>query len=166
MPEADATTTTDELLRRARVFHDDDPDEDTRAELAALLARDDAAAHDELRDRFAGYLEFGTAGLRGLVGAGTNRMNRAVVIRTTAGLAAHLLATTPDVRARGVVLGRDARRGSPEFLRDTAAVLAGAGIPAHVFEDVVPTPLVAYAVRHLNAAAGVMVTASHNPPAY
>jgi phosphomannomutase len=164
-----APTSGDELsalLDAARRFRDDDPDDATRAELDALLANDDERSRADLRDRFAGKLEFGTAGLRGLVGAGTNRMNRAVVIRTTAGLAAHLLATIPDVRQRGVVLGRDARRGSPEFIADTAAVLAGAGIPAHVFEGVVPTPLVAYAVRALGAAAGVMVTASHNPPAY
>jgi len=141
----------------------DDPDESTRQEMVALIGAGNLA---ELRERFRGPLEFGTAGLRGVLGAGESRMNRAVVIRTTAGLASYLLANVPDAKTRGVVLGRDARRGSREFVDDAAAVLAGAGITAHVFPDIVPTPLVSYAVRALGAAAGVMVTASHNPPEY
>ncbi len=159
----------DPLIEKARAWIEQDPDAPSRAELEALIA---AGAVDELRERFRGPLEFGTAGLRGVVGAGESRMNRAVVIRTTAGLAAWLRATIPDVGTRGVVLGRDARNGCAEFLEDAAAVLAGAGIPAHVFDrvatplGVVPTPLVSWAVRELGAAAGVMITASHNPPEY
>jgi phosphomannomutase len=152
-----------ELLTLAKKWRDDDVDEVTRAELDALIA---AQNLPELADRFRGQLEFGTAGLRGLVGAGPNRMNRAVVIRTTAGLAAYLLEHAKDAKTRGVVIGRDGRFGSPEFTEETAAVLAAAGIPAHVFDTVVPTPLVSFAVRDLGAVAGVMVTASHNPPEY
>ncbi|MBI2390867.1 MAG: phospho-sugar mutase [Deltaproteobacteria bacterium] len=158
----------DALITKVRSFIEDDPDPTSRAELEALLAR---GADDELAERFRGPLEFGTAGLRGVLGAGESRMNRAVIIKTTAGLARYLLDTVPDVATRGVVLGRDARRGSVEFLEEAAAVLAGAGIPAHVFErdgesTIVPTPFVSYAVRVLDAAAGVMITASHNPPEY
>lgn len=152
-----------ELEQQARQWLDGDPDPATRQELEGLLSKREEA---ELQDRFGAALEFGTAGLRGTLGAGPNRMNRAVVRRTTAGLAAYLKAHVPDVARRGVVIGRDGRIGSPEFLEDTAAVLAAAGIPAHVFEGVVPTPLVAHAVAAMNAAAGVMITASHNPPAY
>ncbi len=160
---------TDDTLARARRFHDDDFDPTTRAELEGLIAKveaGDEAARLDLEDRFRGSLEFGTAGLRGLVGAGENRMNRAVVVRTSAGLATHLLRAFPDAKTRGVVIGRDGRHGSPEFLEETAAVLAAAGIKARVFEGVVPTPLVSFAVRATGAAAGVMVTASHNPPEY
>jgi phosphomannomutase len=153
----------EQLLSNARAWMADDPEEATRQELAALIGAGDM---NELGERFRGPLEFGTAGLRGVLGAGESRMNRAVVIRTTAGLAHYLLNSVPDARTRGVVLGRDARRGSREFIEDAAAVLAGAGIVAHVFPDIVPTPLVSYAVRALNAAAGVMITASHNPPEY
>jgi phosphomannomutase len=141
----------------------EDPDPTTRRELEDLLARHDDAA---LADRFGGRLEFGTAGLRGILGAGPNRMNRAVVIRTTAGLATYLLATVPDARTRGVVIGHDARHGSAPFAADAAAVLAGYGIPVHFLPAHAPTPLTAFAVKHLRAAAGVMVTASHNPPEY
>lgn len=139
-----------------------DPDPDTRAELTALLAAGD---HDVLAERFGARLAFGTAGIRGPLGAGPARMNRAVVRRVTAGLAAHLLAQVPDVGERGVVVGRDARHKSDEFAADTAGVLAAAGIPVRCFAHPVPTPLLAFAVRHLETAAGVQVTASHNPGA-
>jgi phosphomannomutase len=152
-----------ELKDKAEAWLRADPDPATVAELREVLARGDVA---DLADRFAGDLEFGTAGLRGAMGAGPNRMNRAVVRRTTAGLARYLKATVPDVARRGVVVGRDGRRLSAEFAEDTARVLAAEGIPAHVFPSLVPTPLVAFATLHLNAAAGVMVTASHNPPEY
>jgi phosphomannomutase len=145
---------------RARAWADDDPDPETARELRELIARGDEA---ELGERMAGPLAFGTAGLRGLLGAGESRMNRAVVARAAAGLAAHLSAQGE----RGpVVVGYDARRMSREFAEETAAVLAGAGIKAHVFTEPRPTPLLAFAVTELGASAGVMVTASHNPPAY
>ncbi|MCU0662683.1 MAG: phospho-sugar mutase [Myxococcota bacterium] len=140
-----------------------DPDEQTRAELQQLL---EAGNDAELEDRFAGRLEFGTAGLRGMLGAGPMRMNRLVVRQTASGLASHLLSTVPDASSRGVVVGCDARRLSAEFALDTALVLAARGIAVHLFEGIVPTPVVAFAVRHHGAAAGAMVTASHNPPEY
>ncbi|MCU0264751.1 MAG: phospho-sugar mutase [Actinomycetia bacterium] len=148
---------TSDLIATASAWLAEDPDEDTRAELDALIAARDEAA---LADRFAGRLQFGTAGLRGALGAGPNRMNRAVVIRAAAGLAAYL-------RERGggaVVVGFDARHKSDVFAHDTAAVMEGAGIRAMVLPRPLPTPVLAFAVRHLGAAAGVMVTASHNPP--
>ncbi|MDQ3263283.1 MAG: phospho-sugar mutase [Myxococcota bacterium] len=140
-----------------------DPDPQTARELAQLV---EDGQWRELAERFAGSLEFGTAGLRGVLGAGSNRMNRAVVRRTTAGLARYLKAQVPDVTRRGVVVGRDGRRMSREFAQDTAGVLAAEGIPAYVFEDLAPTPLTAFAGLHLGAAAAVMITASHNPPEY
>lgn len=154
-----------ELRARAEQWAHDDPDPETRAELLALLSAPDLSKTD-LADRFAGTLEFGTAGLRGVVGAGPNRMNRAVVLRTTCGLAGELLSAGAPSGKRGVVVGYDGRRSSPEFALDTALVLAAAGISAHLFARPVPTPLVAFAVTHLGALAGVMVTASHNPAEY
>jgi phosphomannomutase len=151
------------VREQAEAWRKADPDPTTAEELARLLASGDAA---DLADRFAGNLEFGTAGLRGILGAGPNRMNRAVVRRTTAGLARYLKAQVPDVAARGVVVGRDGRRMSAEFAEDTACVLAAEGIPALVFTTLAPTPLSAFAALHLKAAAAVMVTASHNPPEY
>ncbi|MFL5322152.1 MAG: phospho-sugar mutase [Myxococcaceae bacterium] len=151
------------LLSKVKAWRDADPDEATAAELDALISKNEV---NELSDRFAASLEFGTAGLRGVLGGGPNRMNRAVVRRTTAGLARYLKAQIPDVTKRGVVVGRDGRRMSREFTEDTVGVLAAEGIPAHVFEDVVPTPVTAFATLRLNAAAAVMITASHNPPEY
>ena len=147
-----------DLRRRALDWRAGDPDPATRNEVDALIAAEDEAA---LRDRFDASLTFGTAGLRGALGAGPNRMNRAVVRRTAAGIAAWL----DDLDLSGpVVIGRDARHGSADFAADTARVLAAAGRPALAFDDVVPTPILAYAVGALGAAAGIMVTASHNPP--
>ena len=146
-----------DLFARAREWLAEDPDPDTRSELEALLVADDV---EELADRFDGRLEFGTAGLRGELGAGPNRMNRAVVIRAAAGFAAYL-------RERGggtVVIGYDARHKSDVFARDTAEVLAGAGLGAVVLPRALPTPVLAYAIRALGCAGGIMVTASHNPP--
>lgn len=156
----------------------DDPDPVDRAELTALLDRAERAAYaaqagvagpapeaeaaaSQLRDRFAGRLAFGTAGLRGAVGAGPNRMNRAVVRGATSAVAGWLLASRPA--GDGVVIGCDARHRSDEFADEAARVLAGAGIRVHLLPRPGPTPLVAFAVRHLGTAAGIMVTASHNP---
>lgn len=149
----------DALARAAQEWIAGDPDPNTREELAALVAAGDEAA---LADRLAGTLTFGTAGIRGQVGAGSNRMNRAVVIRATRGLADYLRATRPG--AGPVVLGFDGRLSSRGFAEDAVGVLAAAGLPVRYFPDVAPTPLVAYAARVLGAAAAVVVTASHNPP--
>ncbi len=154
----------DDLMARAEAWLAEDPDADTRAELAALIAAGDTA---ELTARFAGTLQFGTAGLRGELGAGPLRMNRSVVIRAAAGLAAYLKKQgTPhgDDTAGLVVIGYDARHKSADFARDTAAVMTGAGLRAAVLPRPLPTPVLAFAVRHLGAVAGVEVTASHNPP--
>jgi phosphomannomutase len=153
------------LRQLAEQWIADDPDERTRAELRELLADGDAA-QAQLVDRFSGSLEFGTAGLRGVIGAGPNRMNRAVVARATWGFAQELLASVPRAAERGVVVGGDARRMSHELAEDTAAILCAAGIRVMLFEEAVPTPLVSFAVKHLGAAGGVVVTASHNPPEY
>ncbi|MGW3423425.1 phospho-sugar mutase [Streptomyces phaeochromogenes] len=149
----------DGLTARAEAWLAEDPDAETREELAKLIDAEDTA---ELTARFSGTLQFGTAGLRGELGAGPMRMNRSVVIRAAAGLAAYL-------KAKGqtdglVVIGYDARHKSADFARDTAAVMTGAGLRAAVLPRPLPTPVLAYAIRHLGAVAGVEVTASHNPP--
>ena len=160
---------TDDLLAAAREWIDDDPDPQTRGELHQLVDLSErggpvaAAARAEIADRFSGMLEFGTAGLRGTIGAGPRRMNRAVVIRAAAGLAAWLLARHDAPDTPTVVVGLDARRRSDDFARDTAAVLTAAGCRAIVLPRPLPTPVLAFAIRHLGADAGVMVTASHNP---
>ncbi|MEO7447255.1 MAG: phospho-sugar mutase [Humibacillus sp.] len=163
MPDAGSTPLTD-LLAAARAWAEDDPDEQTRDELLALAGRAEAfdeSAHEELADAMSGLLEFGTAGLRGHLGGGPNRMNRAVVIRAAAGLTAYLKTLGP---APFVVVGFDARTNSDVFARDTCAVVVGMGGRAAVLPTPLPTPVLAYAIRHLGADAGVMVTASHNPP--
>ncbi|MFV0462219.1 MAG: phospho-sugar mutase [Nostocoides sp.] len=152
------------LLQAAATWAADDPDPVTRAEVQALIAAadsGDAAAEADLADRFAGLLQFGTAGLRGALGGGPNRMNRAVVMLAAAGLTAYLRRTNPQPY---VVLGYDGRVNSDVFARDTAAVVTAAGGRAAVLPKALPTPVLAYAVQALGADAGVMVTASHNPP--
>lgn len=158
-----------DLFDRVRAHADQDVDEADRAALTGLLAEAEAGdlkATTELQDRFSGPLTFGTAGLRGIFGAGETRMNRSVVIRTTYGLVTHLLATVPDAQSKGLVVGRDGRHGSVDFQRDAAEVCAALGMKVHWLGGTCPTPLVAFSVGHLKAAGGVMVTASHNPPAY
>jgi phosphomannomutase len=155
------------LLDTARAWLAEDPDPATAAELSALIAEveaGDADAAAELADAFDGTLEFGTAGLRGRLGPGSNRMNRVVVARAAAGLAAYLVANGGGSAALRVVVGYDARRNSDVFARDTARIMAGAGITAMVLPSALPTPVLAFAIRELGCAAGVMVTASHNPP--
>ncbi len=146
------------LADTTRTWIEGDPDPDTREELQRLL---DAGDVDELAERMAGSLEFGTAGLRGRVEAGSNRMNRAVVIRTTAGLAEYLLRRGGD---GPVVVGFDARLSSRQFMADTVGVLVAAGITVRYFTTPVPTPVVAYAALAADARAAIVITASHNPP--
>ncbi|SDS72763.1 phosphomannomutase [Paraoerskovia marina] len=163
---------TTALLERVRAWIAADPDPDDRAELEDLLARvestdprnDEARAEilADLADRFSGTLQFGTAGLRGRMGAGPLRMNRAVVIRAAAGLGAYLAGVVDRPK---VVVGYDARHRSQQLALDTAAVLTAAGAHVDLYPRALPTPLLAFGVRHLDADAGVMVTASHNPPA-
>src|SRR5262245_24032664 len=191
-----------DLHARAEAWIREDPDPGDRAELRALLAARDLggepgrAALAELTDRFAGRLQFGTAGLRGQVGAGPNRMNRAMVRAATAALAGWLHEHGPGAAAQAagaadeadtsqapgaarpavgsqaggaagmaVVIGCDARHRSAVFADEAAAVLTGAGIGVHLLPRPGPTPLLAFAVRHLSAVAGIMITASHNPAA-
>jgi len=151
-----------ELLELARDWLSSDPDERMRDQLAQLIARaegGDAEAIDELADAFDGTLEFGTAGLRGRVGPGPNRMNVVVVARAAAGLARYLLAHGGGA----VVIGHDARHDSDLFAKATAQILTGAGLSVMMLPGRLPTPVLAFAIRSLGCAAGVMVTASHNP---
>lgn len=151
-----------DLLERVEEWQRVDPDPDTREELGGLVATGDVAG---LQDRFSERLQFGTAGLRGAIGAGPNRMNRVIVRRAAWGLLSYLLDTVPDVAAAGVVIGYDARKNSDVFAFDTAAVAASLGVRALLLPALLPTPILAFATTELAAGAGVMVTASHNPPA-
>ncbi|MCB9687204.1 MAG: phospho-sugar mutase [Alphaproteobacteria bacterium] len=148
------TTTAEET---ARAWCAVDPDPTTRAETERRLAASDEAW---IREGFSGRLSFGTAGMRGPIGPGPNRMNRLTVRRVTRALALHVL----EQGGTSAVVGYDGRHGSRVFAADAAAVLVGAGLRVHLFREVCPTPVLAYAVRSLGASAGVMVTASHNPP--
>lgn len=146
-----------DLIERARAWIAGDPDPATRSELEALIASGDRA---ELSNRLDYSLEFGTAGLRGAVGAGPNRMNLAVVIRATAGLAGYL-----QEGPRGpVIVGFDARPDSRDFAEAASGVLCAHGFRVRYFPEPTPTPLVAFATKHLGAVAAVVITASHNPP--
>lgn len=140
-----------------------DPDPHTREELQHLI---DQQALTELEDRFRQRLEFGTAGLRGEVGCGPNRMNRLVIQETATGLGHYLVQQVADAKNRGVVIGYDGRIDSKQFAHDTACVLTALGIKVFLTHTVAATPIVAFGVKHFNAAAAVVVTASHNPPQY
>lgn len=146
-----------DLVDRARRWIAGDPDPNTRDELASLI---EEGRFEELEERLAGTLAFGTAGLRGRVEGGSNRMNRAVVVRATYGVARWILEDTPGV----VVVGRDARLSSEELMADTVGVLAAMGIPVRYFDGTTPTPIVAYAALETGARAAIVITASHNPP--
>lgn len=159
--------TDDDRIALAEAWIAQDPDPETRAELAGIVARvrdGDAAASADLADRFDARLAFGTAGLRGEIAAGPNRMNRVLVSQGAAGLAAYLVERATDAASPSVVVGYDGRRNSEVFARDVAEVMAGAGVRAILLPRMLPTPVLAFAVRHLGTSAGVMVTASHNPP--
>jgi len=153
------------LRAEVDTWRDQDPDVATRAALDDLLARadgGDAAAEAELLDAFAGPLTFGTAGLRGALGPGPARMNRVVVSQAAAGLAAYLVES--GFSGGRVVVGYDARYNSDVFASDTAEILAGAGLQPLLCSRALPTPVVAFGIRHFGCVAGVVVTASHNPP--
>jgi phosphomannomutase len=153
-----------DLTLRVQSWIEQDPDSITKAQLTELLnaAQNNQSALHELQDAFVAPLEFGTAGLRGPLGAGPNRMNRVTVLQAASGLAQHLV--RQGFTGKKVVIGFDARYNSDVFANDTARVMSGAGLEPLVFSHVVPTPALAFAIRHLDACAGVMVTASHNPP--
>jgi phosphomannomutase len=183
------------VIAAACSFRDDDPDEGTRGEAEGLIARAEAGERAgrarsgagragsgsgsgsdegadsgdiwrELDERFGRSLTFGTAGLRGLIGAGHNRMNRRVVAQTTAALCAYLAGRFPDARSRGICLGYDGRHHSLAFADEVAAVAWGAGFIVYRFDDFAPTPLIAFCVLDRAAVSGIVITASHNPAAY
>ena len=156
------------LIETAQAWHDQDPDEATRAELATLIRAaetGDAQGTVELGRRFDARLEFGTAGLRGELGAGSNRMNRVLVAQAAAGFAAYLLEQHDGPGVPSVVVGYDGRQNSEVFARDTAELMAGAGVRAILLPRLLPTPVLAFAVRHLDVSAGVMVTRVTTRPA-
>jgi phosphomannomutase len=160
-----AAALSEELARAIANWIEQDPDPQTRRQAEDLLAAanaGDAAAIVELVDAFSGRLEFGTAGLRGALGAGPNRMNRVVVGQAAAGLATYLL--DHDLAGGKVIIGFDARRNSDVFAKDTAEIISGAGFQAMITPGPLPTPVVAFGIRHFGCVAGVVVTASHNPP--
>ena len=136
-------------------------DEATKEELRKI-----ADNEEEIKERFMFDLEFGTAGLRGKIGAGNNRMNVYTVSKATQGLAQYILDRGEEYAKRGVVIAYDVRRMSKEFARITAQVLAGNGVQVYLFDDIRPTPILSYSVRHLKTASGIVITASHNPPEY
>lgn len=151
------------MMEQVTRWLEKDPDPHTREELQHLI---DEQAFDELDDRFSQRLEFGTAGLRGKVGCGPNRMNRLVIQETATGLGHYLVQQVKDAKTRGVVIGYDGRTDSKQFAHDTASVLTSLGIKVFLTHAVAATPIVAFGVKHFDAAAAVVVTASHNPPEY
>lgn len=151
------------MMEQVTRWLEKDPDPRTREELQHLIDEQNIA---ELEDRFSRRLEFGTAGLRGKVGCGPNRMNRLVIQETATGLGHYLMEQIKDAAQRGVVIGYDGRPDSCQFAHDTASVLTSLGIKVYLTHKVAATPIVAFGVKHFNAAAAVVVTASHNPPEY
>ena len=147
------------LIAKARSWQSQDPDAETKAELEALILAGDESG---LASRFGQRLGFGTAGLRGELGAGPNRMNRVLVAQAAIGIARYLKANFDDPSC---VIGLDARKNSDVFAKDSAEILVGLGVRAYLYDSLVATPMVAFAVRELGCSAGIMVTASHNPPA-
>ena len=147
------------LIAKARSWQSQDPDAETKAELEALILAGDESG---LASRFGARLGFGTAGLRGELGAGPNRMNRVLVAQAAVGIARYLKANFDDPSC---VIGFDARKNSDVFAKDSAEILIGLGVRAYLYDSLVATPMVAFAVRELGCSAGIMVTASHNPPA-
>ncbi|GAA2455693.1 phospho-sugar mutase [Agromyces soli] len=168
MPEQHSTDDApDARVALAEAWLAQDPDPETREELSGILdavRAGDGAAAAELADRFDSRLAFGTAGLRGEIAAGPNRMNRVLVSQAAAGLAAYLLEQAAPGETPSVVIGYDGRKNSAVFARDSAEIMSGAGVRAVLLPRLLPTPVTAFAVRHLGLSAGVMVTASHNPP--
>ena len=158
--EHERRSSIDDVRGIAQAWRDAEPDDDVRVEIDALLAGDP----EVLRERFTGGLVFGTAGLRAAIGAGPRRMNRLVVRRAAAGLVDRLLTEGGDSAERGLVVGWDARPKSDDFARDTARVAAARGMKVYLMPGEVPTPVLAWNITRLGCAAGVMVTASHNPP--
>ena len=152
-------TSLEQLIAKAKSWQAQDPDAETRAEIDALIAAQDEQG---LADRFGQRLGFGTAGLRGELGAGPNRMNRVLVAQAAVGIAKYLKANFDDPSC---VIGFDARKNSDVFAKDSAEIFAALGVRAYLYDALVATPMVAFAVRELGCSAGVMVTASHNPPA-
>ncbi len=159
-----------DVVAQAEAWRAQDPDAETRAELDALIvaaSSGNSGAIAELHSRFDERLEFGTAGLRGRIEAGPTRMNRVLVSQAAAGFAAYLKeksAASEEKKAPSLVIGYDGRKNSRVFAEDTAELMAGAGVRAILLPRLLPTPVLAFAVRHLDTSAGVMVTASHNPP--
>ncbi|GAA1777363.1 phospho-sugar mutase [Agromyces lapidis] len=156
-----------ERVALAEAWIAQDPDPETREELASIVESvrgGDAEASADLADRFDSRLAFGTAGLRGEIAAGPNRMNRVLVAQAAAGLAAYLLEHAEPGTTPSVVIGYDGRKNSAVFARDSAELMAGAGVRAILLPRLLPTPVLAFAVRHFDTSAGIMVTASHNPP--
>ncbi|MCG3760743.1 phospho-sugar mutase [Vibrio cincinnatiensis] len=151
------------MMKKVTSWLEKDPDPKTRQELQTLI---DQQQWNEIEERFKSRLEFGTAGLRGKVGCGPNRMNRLVIQETAAGLGAYLIKQVENAQQRGVVIGYDGRPDSQQFSQDTASVLTALGIKVYLTHQVAPTPVVAFGVNHFKAAAAVVVTASHNPPEY
>lgn len=152
------------LFTTAQNWLAQDPDAETRAELQTLLNQakaGDMNAQKELHNRFNGRLQFGTAGLRGRLQAGSMGMNRVLVAQAAGGLAEYLKGYDSEP---SIVLGYDGRKNSDVFVQDTAEIMAGAGIKTFLLPRKLPTPVLAYAIKYLNTTAGVMVTASHNPP--